>query len=145
MMLYLATPIDRSKEAAPRKVAYDIIDGLRRAHFLGIIFSPVLAFMINDPEIATQNDMESLIHINTEALLRSDFMLLDYSRGVETWGLPQEVLMAHEHKIPIFIHTSERYQELPFYLRARTYSTFVSPIYSTLVSGMLRTPKRVTK
>lgn len=118
MIVYLASAIDRNKNVS---MLYTIIHAQFEANWPAdsplVMFAPKDAFMVQEP--LSPEDAEYLISLNEMALHTADIMLLCYSEETESWGAPQEVLLAHRWKVPIVVLSSTKFSNLPLYLRAR--------------------------
>lgn len=116
MIAYVAQPIDRSK-GDPVEAAMEFVEEMRAAGFTGVTFVPSAVWRVLDPGAATAKDVEYLMAVNTQALEWAEFMVLKYTPGSESWGVPQEVMMAKGKDVPVLVVSSVKYQDLPFYLR----------------------------
>jgi hypothetical protein len=117
MLIYLAVAIDKNT-AKPLPVGKLIIDRSIQIGGKIMIYLPAQAFSISK----TDDSEKKLISINKYALSSADAVVVSYSPGVESWGLPMEMLYAKEHNIPIYLVSDQsieeaRYDNFPIYLR----------------------------
>lgn len=116
-MIYLAAPIDRSKNLDNPQ--HGLIDELRKGDLRGPIFVPKSSFDLKLDEM-TREDIKAVVDINRHALESSSLMIMHYIPGVESWGCPQELLFAWSALVPVIllVPATVTISTLPIYLRA---------------------------
>jgi hypothetical protein len=119
MNIYLSIPIDKNTEATEQydRVSVALLNCWDFANEPLVIFRPGSAYVVTFHALS-QEAMDYLTDINTYALRHSDAMIVVH-KPIESWGVPQEVLLAKNEEIPIFVLSSTAYDALPIYLRAR--------------------------
>lgn len=139
MRLYLATPVDRNAKAL--KEGTDLATRLAAAWpemEKVVMFSPVGAFSTIYQGLSEQNEYSWIVEINEMAAFTSDAMIVWYRRGVESWGVPQEVLLSAQwHKAIFVLSEDQDHGELPLYLKSRVAPDHVFRTIETLVTKLL--------
>lgn len=122
-IIYLAKAIDRATES-PHGAYAAITDALISAILAYdpdstvVVYTPGMAFSVLGP---TDREAASiLVSINDYALQLAKALVLRYEPGLETWGCAQEVALAYQHHILIYLiaPVGTRYESLPTYLKA---------------------------
>lgn len=120
MFIYLCMPIDKNADyEANTKEMVNLI--LRDLPENAVVYIPGFAFQGKPLANPT---MQSLIAVNYAAMDEADVILLAYKPGVESWGVPQELLYAYENDKLIFVIDQDyrdgvyRWSELPVYMKA---------------------------
>lgn len=145
-LIYLARPIDREED--PKSLYGATLDALRDAlrevnRFSPVsIFCPGLAFSLTGP--MDQDGARNLVSINSRALEVADVMVLVYVPGVESWGCPQEVMVASDMGIPIIVKTpmDYPYDKIPNYLKAFVDQGDFVGTWSSVAKAVLHASKR---
>jgi hypothetical protein len=133
MIVYVAAAIDRkgASESPYWFVRKTLADDTNYRDML--MFMPGDAFAVSRGGYPTDTDVEYLVTINEIALHGSDGMLVCYQPGIESWGVPQELLLASRWEKPIWVWSSVAYEHLPLYLRHRVPK---GKVFGTLVAAL---------
>jgi len=136
MRIYLAQAIDRNSktqglDSLSSGIAKDWPDGSIPL----LMFKPAEAFVIKNGTDREEN--KTLLLINETALHNCDILLVLYQPTVESWGVPQEALLADRWDIPVFVLSSVKYRDLPNYLKARTKEERVKDSIKAIVEEIL--------
>jgi hypothetical protein len=107
MLIYLAGAID--KHAFPQDGFDELVKALISAHTSRLdidgavqIFAPALGWSIGGRH--TKETAETLISANMAIVRNADALVVRYDRGMETWGTPMEVQLAHHNEdVPIYV------------------------------------------
>jgi hypothetical protein len=129
MRIYFAHPIDtaRPEVGQDSKLVLDLLlDVLGSQGNASIsVYVPSGAFKLSYPGPDTSlsmHDCNWLIELNETALHNADVMVLLYYKGTESWGLPQELLLAERwgKRVLLLIRSIDEEQpRLPVYLVGR--------------------------
>jgi hypothetical protein len=125
MNLYVAYAIDSSSEktrSAAESLVADLLREMPSWEGLNLaVYLPGKAFSVKlgEPPAGLQRVGDWIVQVNQTALERADALLVLYSPGVESWGTPQEMLLAMQQDKPIFVFLLEKPNILPIYLLTR--------------------------
>lgn len=140
MRLYLSTPIDRNQHDLEdgNSLALKVIETWITDKPLAL-FSPVGAFSGAGPDSFKESEYNWIVEVNEKALHTCDAVIVWYRPGIESWGVPQEVLMAKLWIKPVFVLAEHhRFDELPIYLKGRTKRDRVFTSIEPLIGKLLQ-------
>jgi hypothetical protein len=112
MNVYFSVPIDRNPGSDELADKFSFPDNT-------VVYNPRGAFSTNGT--TDSNNVGFIVNINSKALLLSDVVVVMYLPGVESWGVPMELNMAHDHGIrTVVVYNSygAEYAKLPIYLKS---------------------------
>jgi hypothetical protein len=141
MLIYLAQAIDKSPQFAEDERHNELYHQMLKDWPGGaslVIFRPAGAFRAI-PGRVTQDEGRRVEEINTKALKEADAMVILYEPGVESWGVPMELLAFRNTGRPAFLLIEghgTRYEDLPIYLRNRIPERLVQYSVESLVQEL---------
>jgi len=123
--VYLAAPIDKVEAAEQRfRMAALGLGKEWEGRDGGLaIYNPLAVWTMS---LSIRDDREAcrkVARLNETALLTSDLLFLCYKEGVESWGVPMEMKVAYDAKIPMVMWGTDYDREqsihiLPVYAQA---------------------------
>lgn len=131
MKIYLSYPVDLAKPDVMRYVQHqlvDIEDWLRNEQPAGadpvVLFKPGDGFEVcqphGNPLPLQHGDIQWIMSVNLQAMVQADCMLLFFHPDAATWGCPQELMLAEEHNVPVWVlRPADDNDWLPVYLAGR--------------------------
>lgn len=123
MLIYLAQAIDKNPTdglTRRSRIIREIAEEWPRGDASSLIFfSPADAFRSKGE--VTNHEAQQIEKINSLALLSSDVMVILYTPGVESWGVPMELAAFRAAGRPAFLlaNITDGYYGLPLYIRTR--------------------------
>lgn len=67
-----------------------------------VLFDPGAAWLLTGRPVS-QADASTVVAIDMATVKMSDALVLYYQPGVESWGMPQELMLAHLEEIPVLV------------------------------------------
>ena len=102
-LVYLACAVDKVKPGHYKKIVDEVMSSASKHGVRMALFMPGLAYFVPEGGSGSLTIQRNIRHVNEAALLSSDVLLVIYEPGVETWGTSQEVRLAGENGIPVFV------------------------------------------
>lgn len=118
-MIYLISAIDKARKGDISQHKGWIMH-LKSLGLKGPAYIPSMAFAGVDLAEMDEEESRILAAINRDALYGCKAALVSYEPGVESWGVPQEVMLAAQSSIPMVVKVRDlkTLDNLPVYLRA---------------------------
>src|SRR3990167_8161252 len=108
MLIYAASPIDKSPSLDDLWVSHLAAELHKQGTDIGrhaVIYDPSHTFSVIGYPLS-QPVAHKLVSVNEAVLLICDVLVVRYLNGIESWGVPMELDLAHRHLKPILAVTA---------------------------------------